>query len=105
MDILGLLPLLLLLACPVVMALCLFGMRRQGCSPDAASVAPADAAGTVAEELTPAEQVGSLQQRLNWLQAEQRDLASRLQTLTPNAIPAREPAVNALPAAVDGHYE
>lgn len=76
---LGYLPLLLFLACPLMMAFCFFGMRKAGCSTNAS---PTTAASTSSLQHLPAsEQVAALQVRLNQLQTEQQAIAAQIDGL------------------------
>lgn len=75
----GLLPVTLLLACPVMMIFCFWGMRRMSCSTESQPAAGADAA--LAQAPIPAEQARLLQIRLEHLQTEQAAIATQLAQL------------------------
>lgn len=90
-SLLGLLPLLLFLACPVLMVACFVGMRRMGHSSE-----PAPAAALA--DLTSAEQVAALHVQLQQLQQQQAVIARQLDELA-RALPT-DPA-STLEAAPD----
>lgn len=95
--IVGLLPLLVFAACPLMMVVCFFGMRKMGCSTESA---PATSASTVpAQNLSPAEQLAALQTRLSQLQFEQMAIARQIDDLA-GSITDPAPVGNDAAAAV-----
>lgn len=81
-TLIGLLPFVALLACPLLMGICFWGMRRMDSTADVplASVEPVT---TSAVEQPPplAEQVAGLQERLARLKVEQDEIAIQLAEL------------------------
>ena len=77
--IIGLLPLLLFAACPVMMAFCFFGMRKKGCSTESAPAINSVTASV--QGLAPAEQIAALQAHLSRLEAEQSTIARQITEL------------------------
>lgn len=71
----GLLPVALLLACPAMMIVCFWGMRRGSCSSKSQLAVSVDTA------LAPAEQVRLLQVQLEHLRTEQAAIATQLAQL------------------------
>ena len=81
--ILGLLPLLVFAACPLMMVFCFFGMRKMGCSTESA---PATSAATVsAQNLSATEQIAALQTQLSQLQFDQMAIARQIDDLAASA--------------------
>lgn len=107
---LGFLPFLLFLACPLMMVFCIFGMRRAGCS---TQTAPATTATTaMLDARPPAEQVMVLQARLDQLQTEQAAIAQQIaglaaataaETSQAPAAPLASDVFPAAPAAATSH--
>lgn len=79
----GLLPVALLLACPAMMIVCFWGMRRGSCSSESQPAVGVDTA------LAPAEQARLLQTRLEHLQTEQAAIATQLAQLASSDRPTR----------------
>lgn len=77
--IVGLLPLLVFAACPLMMVFCYFGMRKMGCSTDSAPAT--SAASAPAQNLSAQEQIGALQAQLSQLQFEQMAIARQIDEL------------------------
>ena len=77
--ILGLLPLLLFAACPLMMVFCFFGMRKMGCATEST---PANSAATApTQNLSASEQIAALQAQLSQLQFEQMAIARQIDEL------------------------
>lgn len=77
--IIGLLPLLAFAACPLMMVVCFFGMRRMGCSTEST---PATSAATApVQNLSASEQIAALQAQLSQLQFEQIAIARQIDEL------------------------
>lgn len=75
----GLLPLLVLAACPLMMAVCFFGMRKAGHSTESALVTRQLATST--QVLEPAGQIAALRTQLDRLQHEQAVIARQIDAL------------------------
>ena len=85
-SLLGFLPYLAFLACPLMMVFCVVGMRKMGCSTDAR---PVDAAADARQRSGP-EQVAALQAQLARLQSEQAAIATQLaEIVTDSPVSAR----------------
>jgi len=98
---LGLLPFLVFLACPLMMVFCMFGMRKSDCSSSAAP-ATTNLAASV-HGLARPEQISALQAHLGRLQSEQALIAQQIDELAVQewaAIAPNDYKVNAVPAAV-----
>ncbi len=91
---LGLLPLLLFAACPLMMVFCFFGMRKMGCATDSAPAS--STASAPAQNLTTSEQIAVLQAQLSQLQFEEMAIARQIDEL---AAPATAPVPTADGAA------
>ena len=76
---LGLLPLVVFLACPLMMVFCFFGMRKAGCSTK--SVPAAAEQNALGQTLPPAGQIAALRSQLGHLQAEQATIARQIDDL------------------------
>lgn len=74
--VLGFLPFLVFLTCPLMMAFCYFGMRKTGCS--TAATAPATEQAPAILALPRTEQVAALQAQLSQLQTEQAAIARQI---------------------------
>ncbi len=97
--ILGLLPLLLFAACPLMMVFCFFGMRRMGCSTEAAPAT--NAASVQVQNLSASKQIAALQAQLSQLQFEQMAIARQIDELaaaTTNPGPVVNDPVATVPA-------
>ena len=97
--IVGLLPLLLFAACPLMMVFCFFGMRKMGCATESA---PATSAATAPiQNLSPSQQIVALQAQLSQLQFEQMAIARQIDDLaaaTTDSIPTASGEVATVPA-------
>ena len=96
--IVGLLPLLVFAACPLMMVFCYFGMRKMGCSTESAPAARL--AQAPARNLSAPEQVAALQAQLNRLQFEQMAIARQIDELVASAAADPGPAENGAVASV-----
>lgn len=101
-QLLGYLPYLLFLACPLMMVACFLGMRGMGHSSDRT----ADNTGISLRELPPAEQIARLQTQITALRTEQDNISEQIQTLASDVTePAPSPgdtSVSTSPALARG---
>lgn len=97
--IVGLLPLLVFAACPLMMVFCFVGMRKMGCATESA---PATSAATApVQNLSPSQQIAALQAQLSQLQSEQLAIARQIDELaaaTTDPVPTASGEVATAPA-------
>lgn len=90
-SLIGILPVLAFLACPLMMVFCFWSMRRMGCETDTAPAIVEPAAATVVQDLPLAERVTALQNRLDQLQTEQDVIGAQLAELAQTEVAEDSP--------------